>query len=89
MRELSRDARRIARYPDSLHLSLRLPTDCDANRVVATARSEGVDIRPLSYYRHDLTEHEPGLVMGYGRLQLPSVAGIVGTLTQAIRSAQQ
>jgi GntR family transcriptional regulator/MocR family aminotransferase len=80
---------RVLGTAGGLHLSLRLPTDCDANRVVATARSEGVDIRPLSYYRHDLTEHEPGLVMGYGRLQLPSVAGVVGTLTQAIRSARQ
>jgi GntR family transcriptional regulator/MocR family aminotransferase len=72
-----------------LHLTLQLPPGCDADRVATTARAEGIDIRPLSYYAHTPIEQEPGLVMGYGRLPLPSVPGVVGTLAQVLQSAQK
>lgn len=67
-----------------LHLTLRLPADRDAAAVAATARSQGIDIRPLSYYAHLPIHQEPGLVMGYGRLSLPSVPAFVSALRRAI-----
>jgi GntR family transcriptional regulator/MocR family aminotransferase len=70
-----------------LHLTLRLPPGCDADQVAETARSKGIDIRPLSYYAHTPIKQEPGLVMGYGRLPLPSVPSVIGALTRAIQRA--
>lgn len=70
-----------------LHLTLQLPPGCNADRVAETARSEGIDIRPLSYYAHTPIKQEPGLVMGYGRLPLPSVPGVVGALARASQSS--
>jgi GntR family transcriptional regulator / MocR family aminotransferase len=67
-----------------LHLTLQLPTDCDADAVAEKARSEGVDVRSLSYYASLPTEQEPGLVIGYGRIPKPSIPGVVKALTQAI-----
>ena len=78
---------RVLGIAGGLHLTLQLPPGCDADRVAETARSEGIDIRPLSYYAHSPIEQEPGLVMGYGRLPLPSVPGVVGALARALRSA--
>jgi GntR family transcriptional regulator / MocR family aminotransferase len=79
---------RVLGIAGGLHLTLQLPPGCDADRVAETARSEGIDIRPLSYYAHTPIEQEPGLVMGYGRLPLPSIPGVVGALAWAIQSAQ-
>jgi GntR family transcriptional regulator / MocR family aminotransferase len=79
---------RVLGIAAGLHLTLRLPPGCDADRVATTARAEGIDIRPLSYYAHTPIEQEPGLVMGYGRLPLPSVPGVVGTLARVLQSAQ-
>jgi GntR family transcriptional regulator / MocR family aminotransferase len=70
-----------------LHLTLQLPADCDADTVAETARSDRVDIRPLSYYASPPIEQEPGLVLGYGRLPKPSIPGAVGALTRALGSA--
>jgi len=78
---------RVLGVAGGLHLTLQLPPGCDADRVADTARSEGIDIRPLSYYAHTPIEQEPGLVMGYGRLPLPSVPGFVGALARAMQSA--
>lgn len=78
---------RVLGIAGGLHLTLQLPHGCDADRVAETARSEGIDIRPLSYYAHTPIEQEPGLVMGYGRLPLPSVPGVVGALARAMQSA--
>lgn len=69
-----------------LHLTLQLPPGCDADRVADTARSEEIDIRPLSY-AHIPDQQEPGLVMGYGRLPLPGVPGVVGALAWAMHTA--
>jgi GntR family transcriptional regulator/MocR family aminotransferase len=69
-----------------LHLTLQLPPGCDADRVADAARAEGIDIRPLSYYAHIPNQQEPGLVMGYGRLPLPGVPGVVAALARAMHS---
>jgi GntR family transcriptional regulator / MocR family aminotransferase len=78
---------RVLGAAGGLHLTLQLPPGCDAGRVADTARSEGIDIRPLSHYAHTPIEQEPGLVMGYGRLPLPSVPGAVATLARAVQTA--
>ncbi len=78
---------RVLGVAGGLHLTLQLPPSCNADRVAETARSAGIDIRPLSYYAHTPIEHEPGLVIGYGRLPLPNVPGVVSALAQAIHSA--
>jgi GntR family transcriptional regulator/MocR family aminotransferase len=70
-----------------LHLTLQLPPGSDADRGAETARSAGIDIRPLSWYAHTPIRQEPGLVLGYGRLPLPSVPGVVAALTRTIESA--
>jgi GntR family transcriptional regulator / MocR family aminotransferase len=68
-----------------LHLALRLPRACDADQVAEIVGSEGILIRPLSYYAHGPIEQEPGLVLGYGRLAVPSVSGVVRALGRALR----
>jgi hypothetical protein len=45
------------------------------------------DIRPLSTYTHAPLRLQPGLVMGYGRLPLPSVPGATAALARTIRRA--
>jgi GntR family transcriptional regulator/MocR family aminotransferase len=80
---------RVLGVAGGLHLTLQLPPSWDAGRVAETAKSEGIDVRPLSYYAHTPIEQEPGLVMGYGRLPLHSVAGVVGALAQAAQAASQ
>jgi GntR family transcriptional regulator / MocR family aminotransferase len=70
-----------------LHLTLQLPPGSDADRGAETARSAGIDIRPLSWYAHTSIRQEPGLVLGYGRLPLPSVPGVVAALTRTMESA--
>ena len=71
-----------------LHLTLQLPPGCDADRVAETVRAEGIDIRSLSHYAHTPIRQDPGLVLGYGQLPLPSVPGVVDTLARALQSAQ-
>jgi len=51
-------------------------------------RAEGIDIRSLSHYAHTPIRQDPGLVLGYGQLPLPSVPGVVDTLARALQSAQ-
>ena len=79
---------RVLGAAGGLHLTLQLPPGCDADRVAETARAEGIDIRSLSYYAHTPIRQDPGLVLGYGQLPLPSVPGVVDTLTRALQSAQ-
>jgi GntR family transcriptional regulator/MocR family aminotransferase len=67
-----------------LNLTLKLPQECDADRIVEAARSERLDIRSLSHYALLPIEQEPGLVMGYGRLTLSNVPSLVGILSRAI-----
>lgn len=69
-----------------LHLTLQLPSSCNADQIAATARAADIDIRPLSAYVHSPLRQEPGLVMGYGRLPLHSVPGVIATLRRAIQS---
>jgi GntR family transcriptional regulator/MocR family aminotransferase len=76
---------RIVGIAGGLHLTLLLPPAYDANRVVGTARSEGIDLRSLSYYAHTPIPQEPGLVLGYGRVPLPSVPSAVAALANALR----
>lgn len=78
---------RVLGIAGGLHLTLQLPHGCDADRVADTARSDGIDIRPLSYYAHIPDQQEPGLVMGYGRLPLPGVPGVVAALARAMHTA--
>jgi GntR family transcriptional regulator/MocR family aminotransferase len=78
---------RVLGVAGGLHLTLRLPPGCDADRVVETVRSEGIDIRSLSYYGHTPIEQEPGLVLGYGRLRQPNVPGVVTALARAVETA--
>jgi GntR family transcriptional regulator/MocR family aminotransferase len=78
---------RVLGIAGGLHFTLQLPPGCDADRAAETARSEGIDLRPLSYYAHTPIEQEPALVLGYGRLPLPSVPGVVGALARALQSA--
>jgi hypothetical protein len=53
--------------------------------VAKTARAEGMDIRPLSFYAHAPIRQNPGLVLGYGQLPLPSVPAAAGTLARALQ----
>jgi GntR family transcriptional regulator / MocR family aminotransferase len=78
---------RVLGAAGGLHLTLQLPPGCDADRAAEAARSGGVVLRPLSYYTQPPIEQEPGLVLGYGRLPLPSVPGVVGALAQALQRA--
>jgi GntR family transcriptional regulator/MocR family aminotransferase len=79
---------RVLGIAGGLHLTLRLPPACDADRVVETVRSEGIDIRSLSYYYATTpVEPEPGMVLGYGRLPRPSVPGVVHALARALDAA--
>jgi GntR family transcriptional regulator/MocR family aminotransferase len=78
---------RVLGVAGGLHLTLRLPPGCDAGRVARAARSGGIDVRPLSTYAHAPIEQDPGLVLGYGRLPLPSVPGVVGALARAVHGA--
>lgn len=78
-----------------LHLTLRLPPACDTDRVVETARSAGIDIRPLAYYTCTATgqeqeqeqEQEQGLVLGYGRLRQRNIPGAINTLARTLERA--
>jgi GntR family transcriptional regulator / MocR family aminotransferase len=70
-----------------LHLTLQLPRGCDAEHAAAAARADGIDIRPLSYYAHAPIPQEPGLVLGYGQVPLPSVPSVAGKLAHAIQRA--
>jgi GntR family transcriptional regulator / MocR family aminotransferase len=79
---------RVLGAAGGLHLTLQLPPGCDADLVATAARAEGVDVRPLSHYAHTPIPQEPGLVLGYGRLPLPGVAGIVATLARALQGTQ-
>jgi hypothetical protein len=44
----------------------------------------GIDISPLSFYALTQIKQQPGLVLGYGRLPLPNVPGVVRQLAQAL-----
>jgi GntR family transcriptional regulator / MocR family aminotransferase len=78
---------RVLGIAGGLHLTLRLPPGCDAGRVVDAIRSEGIDIRSLSYYAAAPVEHEPGLVLGYGRLPQQSVPGVIHELARTLDAA--
>jgi GntR family transcriptional regulator / MocR family aminotransferase len=79
---------RVLGAAGGLHITLQLPPSRDADRVTETARTEGMDIRPLTHYSYAPTARDPGLVLGYGHLPLPSVPGVVNILAQALQSAQ-
>jgi GntR family transcriptional regulator/MocR family aminotransferase len=66
-----------------LHFTVGIPRGYDADRVAEAARSEGIEIRPLSYYTHGPAEHQ-GLVIGYGRLGPTSVPTVVSGLARAL-----
>lgn len=69
-----------------LHLTVRLPADREARTVAAAARSELIDIRPLSDYAHAPISQEPGLVLGYGRLPTSGVPAFVASLARAVEA---
>jgi GntR family transcriptional regulator/MocR family aminotransferase len=77
---------RVLGIAGGLNLTLQLPADHDADRVAEAAQTEGIDIRPLSYYALAPIEQEPGLVLGYGRLPLPSVPGAVTALARTLET---
>jgi GntR family transcriptional regulator / MocR family aminotransferase len=79
---------RVLGAAGGLHLTLQLPPGYDADRIATSARTVGIDTRPLSYYTHAPIRQEPGLVMGYGRLPLPSVPGVVAALTRGLQRAK-
>jgi GntR family transcriptional regulator/MocR family aminotransferase len=70
-----------------LHLTLQLVPGADADRVAEAVRSEGIDIRSLSHYTATPIVQQPGVVLGYGRLPLPSVCGVVDALGRALAPA--
>jgi GntR family transcriptional regulator/MocR family aminotransferase len=78
---------RVLGTAGGLHLTLRLPENCNAERIAEAVRSDGVDIRPLSHYTLTPIEQEPGLVLGYGRLPAPSVPEVVKSLARALRAS--
>jgi GntR family transcriptional regulator/MocR family aminotransferase len=71
---------RVLGVGGGLHLALQLEPGTDARRVEGAVKAEGIDVRSLSYYAATPIEQQPGLVIGYGRLPLPSVAGLVDAL---------
>jgi GntR family transcriptional regulator/MocR family aminotransferase len=75
---------RVLGAAGGLHLTLQLPPGCDAGLIAATVRAAGIDIRPLSAYAHTPIRQDPGLVMGYGRLPLSGVPGVVAALKRAM-----
>jgi GntR family transcriptional regulator / MocR family aminotransferase len=78
---------RVMGVAGGLHVTLRLPRGSDADAAAAAASADGVDIRSLSFYAQRPLDQEPALVMGYGRLPLPSVPGAVAAVRDALRSA--
>lgn len=75
---------RVIGAAGGLHLTVQLPAGYDGTAVAEAARSEGVDIRSLSHYAHAPTPYEPALVIGYGRLSLPTVPGFISTLARSV-----
>jgi GntR family transcriptional regulator/MocR family aminotransferase len=77
---------RVLGIAGGLNVTLQLPAERDADRVAETAQTEGIDIRPLSYYALAPVKQEPGLVLGYGRLPPPSMSAAVTALAAAFRT---
>ncbi len=84
---------RVEGQSGGLHLLLRLPAGTDEHAVVAALAERRIGIRGLSGYRlvahRDRTpapaRHEgPALVVGYGRLGLPSIDAAVEALKEAV-----
>jgi GntR family transcriptional regulator/MocR family aminotransferase len=66
-----------------LHLLLRLPPHADEDAVVARLAQRRIRVKGLNAYR--LTPKEdPALVIGYGRLPRPAIAGAVSALVDAL-----
>jgi GntR family transcriptional regulator / MocR family aminotransferase len=72
-----------------LHLAVRLPRAANAERIVEAARADGIEIRSLSYYTKAPMDAEPGLIIGYGRLPLPSVTAFADALARAIARSDE
>ena len=78
---------RVEGVAAGLHLLLRLPAGTDEDGVVAALARRRIRIRGLSGYR--LTPGgAPALVVGYGRLPVPSVAAAVEALRDALAEAR-
>ncbi len=71
-----------------LHLMLRLPPTMDERAVVDAAAGFSLRIRGLSEYRLVARDDEPGLVLGYGNLPIPSVSTATRLLAQAVAGAR-
>ena len=66
-----------------LHLLLRLPPRTDEDAVVAELAARRIRVNGLNAYRL-APKDEPALVIGYGRLPRPAIAGAVSALAAAI-----
>lgn len=68
-----------------LHLALRLPAHCDDRLIVRQALEQGVAVRPLSSYYHDVNKVDPGLVLGYACVEDANIAPAFDALAQVIK----
>jgi len=69
-----------------LHILLRLPDGVDDIEIAAGAAARGVGVRPLSPLSID-GPGQPGLLLGYGRLDEVRIEPGVATLAQVLRDA--
>lgn len=67
-----------------LHLLLRLPPGTDEDAVVARLAAKRIRVNGLNTYRLAPRADDPALVLGYGRLQRPAIAGTVSALAQVL-----
>ena len=77
---------RVEGVAAGLHLLLRLPPGSDEDAVVAALAERRVRIRGLSGYRLE-ARGEAALVVGYGRLPVPSIGAAVEALRDALAEA--
>ncbi|RKQ92793.1 GntR family transcriptional regulator [Solirubrobacter pauli] len=67
-----------------LHLLLRLPPGTDEDALVARLAAKRIRVNGLNTYRLAPRADDPALVLGYGRLQRPAIAGTVSALAQVL-----
>ncbi|MBC3935912.1 PLP-dependent aminotransferase family protein [Undibacterium rugosum] len=68
-----------------LHLTLRLPAQCDDRQIAREALAQGIAVRPLSSYYQDASHTESGLVLGYACVEEARIAPAFALLAAVIR----